>query len=104
METPKHLDPTIVTANGTIIHTGKPFDGLVVVSGDDKKPVISFDEVTGDDEVVHVFCKFAPGAAFGKLNTDFGPGAATIVGSRGINNTHEILIRKDEHEPLTKGA
>lgn len=103
MEIPAHLDPTIVTANGTIIHIGKANDGLIVVCEGDHKPVMSFDEVS-DDEIVNVFVKFAPGAAFGEIDSTEGESAreSHIVGSDGTRNTHEILIRRRDHQPLTK--
>jgi hypothetical protein len=94
MEIPSHLDPTIVTANGAIVHVGKSHDGLVVVDSDTQKPVISFDEVTGDEEVIHIFCKFAEGAAFGGMNDEMDDSDHEIVGSDGIENTHEIILRK----------
>lgn len=98
MKIPSHLTPTIVTTLGTIIRIGKALDGLVVVSADNGKPVMSFDEITGDDTVVHVFCKFAPGAAFADLEKE---NDAQIVGTEGVLNSHEIVIRKDEHQELT---
>ena len=100
MKTPAHLNPTIVTANGRILHKGKPNDGLVVVDSDTNHPIISFDEVTGDEDVVHIFCKFTPGAAFGRMNPEDDT-KHEIVGSEGIHNTHEILVRRQDLRPLT---
>ena len=77
MKVPSHLDQTIVTANGKVLHVGKPYDGLIVVDETTEKPVISLDEVSGDEDVVHVFVKFAPGAAFGRMSPDAPPQASS---------------------------
>ena len=97
MKIPSHLNPTIVSALGKIIHVGKPTDGLVVVDEFDEKPIISFDEVS-DDDTVNLFLKFAPGAAFKSIAEETG----TIVGSDFVDNTHEILVNRKDLEPLVK--
>lgn len=98
MKIPNHLDPTIVTANGEVVHIGKKDNGLVIVDSMNKKPVVSFDEVS-DEDTVDIFCNFAPGAAFGPINEDT---SSNIVGSDGYQNTHDILINRDKHEKLIR--
>jgi hypothetical protein len=96
MKLPTHLDPTIVAANGKVIHVGKDNDGLVVVDTDSQKPVMAFDEIAGDENVVHIFAKFAPGTMFGVMGRG---DDLQNVGSDDIYNSHELLIRRAEHEP-----
>lgn len=96
MKIPKHLDPTIVTSLGKVLHQGNGNDGVVIVESNSENskhmPILRIDEVS-DDSVVNFFLE-VPILSAVRMSDD--------QPMKSGNTQWEILMNRKDLKPIEK--
>ena len=103
MKIHKNNNPTIVSALGKVIHTGREGDGLIIVDESTQKPIMATGEVS-DDETVQMFFHLPKNAALRQFDPANPEDTVheVLITEDGIFDQFEVLIQRADHQPLRR--